>query len=125
MGPNRRDGEDTFYMIRKALFLRSMIERKAGNILNDKKEANIDDGVLRAFLKVPRYKHGVRSMGAIFEMSMLSNKNKFEQSALPPQEQLDMHVDAEIFSKLVSRDVLFGSAMEKLAKRSMKNIAEP
>lgn len=116
MGPNRRDGEDTFYMIRRALFLRSMIERKASNILNDEKEANIDDGVLRAFLKVPKYKHGVRSMGAIFEMSMLSNKTKFEQSALPPQEQLDMHVDAEIFSELVARDVLFGSAMEKLAE---------
>ena len=55
-------------------------------------------------------------MGAILEMSMLSNKNKFKQSALPPEEQLDMHVDAEIFSKLVTRDVLFGSYMEKLAQ---------
>ena len=53
MGPNRKDNKDTFYMIRRALFLRSMIERKAKNILNDKKEANIDDSVLRALLKVP------------------------------------------------------------------------
>ena len=116
MGPNRVGSKDSFYMIRRALFLRSMIERKASDILNTKGEANIDDGVLRALLKVPKYKHGVRSIGAIFEMSMLSNKKKFEQSALPPEEQLDMHVDAEIFSKLVSRDVLFASKMEKLAQ---------
>ncbi|MEN6553737.1 MAG: RyR domain-containing protein, partial [Methanobacterium sp.] len=112
--------EDTFYMIRRALFLRSMIERKAKNILNKKEEANIDESVLRAFLKVPKYKHGVRSMGAIFEMSMLTDKKKFEQSALPPQEQLDMHVDAEIFSKLVSRDVLLDSKMDELAQEIHK-----
>lgn len=124
MGPNRRDGEDTFYMIRRALFLRSMIERKADNILNEDEKANIDDSVLRAFLKVPKYKHGVRSMGAILEMSMLSDKKKFEQSALPPEEQLDMHVDAEIFTKLVSRDVLFGRAMEKLAEEIHKDFVK-
>jgi hypothetical protein len=115
MGPNRQGDNDTFYMIRRALFLRSMIERKAKNILH-KGTASIDESVLRAFLKVPKYKHGVRSMGAILEMSMLTDKKKFEQSVLPPQEQLDMHVDAEIFSKLVSRDVLFGSHMENLAQ---------
>ncbi len=131
MGPNRKDSEDTFYMIRRALFLRSIIERKAKNLIQNK-EANIDDSVLRALLKVPKYKHGVRSMSAILEMSMLNNKNKFEQSALPPEEQLDMHVDAEIFSKLVSRDVLFNSNMEKLAqeiheeyRKSMKGKKSP
>ena len=122
-GPNRKDNEDTFYMIRRALFLQSIIERKAKNLIQNKR-ANIDDSVLRALLKVPKYKHGVRSMAAILEMSMLNNKKKFEQSALPPEEQLDMHVDAEIFSKLVSRDVLFNSNMEKLAQKFMKSILE-
>jgi hypothetical protein len=119
MGPNRQGSNDTFYMIRRSLFLRSMIERKAKNILHNG-TASIDESVLRAFLKVPKYKHGVRSMGAILEMSMLTGKNKFEQSVLPPQEQLDMHVDAEIFSKLVSRDVLLSSHLEKLAEEIHK-----
>lgn len=55
-------------------------------------------------------------MEAILDMSMLTGRKIFEQAALPPTQQLKLHVDAEMFSRLVVRDVLFGGAREILGK---------
>ena len=54
------------------MLLRSLLERKVSHLINDNEEAQIDDGVLRALLKIKRYKHESRSMEAILEMSMLT-----------------------------------------------------
>lgn len=116
MGPNRRGEDDRFFVIRRAMLLRSQLERKAKHLFDGKDRAQIDDGVLRAFIKVPSYKHGARSMEANIDMSMLAGRRSFEQASLPPLEQLELHVDAEAFSQLVVRDVLFGAARERLAK---------
>ena len=116
MGPNQCGKNDRFYIIRRAMLLRAVLKKKAKSIFVNAGKADIDPGVVRAMLLVPRYKHGVRSIEAIIDMSMLSDHRKFEQAALPPEEQLEMHVDAEKFSKLVLRDVLFGDALEGLAK---------
>lgn len=116
LGPNPVGGDDHFAMIRRAMLLRSQLDRKAGQIFDGNGRARIDEGVARAFLKVPTYKHGARSMEAIIDMSMLSARRSFEQAALPPKEQLELHVDAEIFSRLLLRDVLFGAARERLAR---------
>lgn len=115
-GPNPIDENDRFYMIRRALLLRFILEKNAKNIFDGKKKCRIDQGVLRSLIKIPKYKHGVRSMVAIIEMSMLSCRKSFEQAALPSPEQLKLHVDAEIFSRMVVRDVLLGGAREILAK---------
>ena len=40
-------------------------------------------------------------MEAIVEMSSLSGKPRFERSSLPARQQLAVHVDAELFLKLV------------------------
>lgn len=113
LGPNPVANED-FFVIRRAMLLRSLLERKtkAKDIFDIDGAANIDDGVLVALLKVPKYKHGVRSMEAIIDMSMLLGKRSFEQAALPPAEQLELHVEAETFSRLM----LFRQARERLAK---------
>lgn len=117
MGANPTDEEDNLFMIRRGVILRVLLKKKAKHLFDtSSKEVRIDAGVLRAFVKVPEYKHGVRSLGAIIDMSMLSDRKFFEQSALPPAKQLELHVDAQIFSKLVVRDVLFGAALEKIAK---------
>lgn len=115
-GLNCSGVDDSFFIIRRALRLRSLLKGKAPHIFDDKGDANIDHGVLRAFLKVPEYKHGTRSMEAIIDMSMLAGKNKFDQAALPPSKQLELHVNSEIFLKLMKRDVLFNDTMERLAK---------
>jgi len=115
-GPNPVNEDERFYVIRRALFLRFLLEKNVKHIFDRKKRCQINPGVLRAMIKIPRYKHGIRSMQAIIEMSLLAGRNSFEQAALPSPEQLGMHVNAEMFFRLVIRDVLLKGAREKLAK---------
>lgn len=116
LGVNKISENDRLYMIRRSILLRSLLERKARHFFDSTGILQIDPGVRRAMIKVPEYKHGVRSMEAILDMSMLTGKGIFEQSALPPPQQLKLHVDAELFSKLMIMDVLFGEKREELAR---------
>ncbi|HEX4612969.1 MAG TPA: hypothetical protein VH092_32565, partial [Urbifossiella sp.] len=52
----------------------------------------IDDHVLRALLTVPLYTHGSRSVEAVVETSALAGADRFDKSALLPEEQLAMHL---------------------------------
>lgn len=115
-GPNPVNENDRLFVVRRAIFLRFLLQNNAKNIFGNKKMCRIDQGVLRAMIKVPMYKHGVRSMQAILEMSLLSGRKRFEQAALPSPRQLKLHVDEEMFSRLVVRDVLLGGAREVIAK---------
>lgn len=116
LGPNQTDENwDQLFIVRRAMLLRSLIERKFPHLIDEKGEAQIDNGVLRAMLKVPRYKHESRSMEAILEMSMLNNAKKWEQSYLPSKEQLKLHVDEEQFSRHLMQDAFFSEKIEKLA----------
>jgi hypothetical protein len=129
MGVNPSGDEDAFHMIRRAMVLRSILRTSAGHLFDAGGRAHIDRNVLRAMIKVPEYKHGARSMVAIIEMSMLADRTRFEQSALPSREQLALHVDADLFFRLVLRDVLFGDALESLAEkihtRSIRELQQP
>lgn len=116
MGPNPVDDNDRLCMIRRAVLLRSLMKMKAANLFNSAERLQIDEGVLRALIKVPEYKHGVRSMESILDMSMLADRSFFEQSAIPPAAQLELHVPADIFCRLMKRDVIFGAARENLAR---------
>jgi hypothetical protein len=55
-------------------------------------------------------------MEAVLEMSVLSGLSVFEPAALPPLEQLDQHVDANAFEKLVLQGVLFTAARDAIAQ---------
>lgn len=112
--------DDKFFIMRRALLLRSLLENSAPNI-SDSGKIQIDPGVLWAFLQIGRYKHGVRSMQAIIDMSQLSGQKKYEQSALPSKEQLKMHVKAEEFLELVTKKSAFYRAIERMAKQIHKN----
>ncbi|MBT8467155.1 MAG: Ryanodine receptor Ryr, partial [Deltaproteobacteria bacterium] len=96
--------------------LRSLLERKVPWLVSPGGTVAMDPGVLRAFLRIPRYAHGVRSMEALIEMSQLAARRGYEQAALPPRDQLRLHVDADAFMTLVDRDVLFGESREALAE---------
>lgn len=116
LGPNQTEEQwDQLFVIRRAMLLRSLLERKTPHLINERGEAQIDNGVLRALLKVPRYKHESRSMEAILEMSMLTNARKWEQSHLPSKEQLKLHVDEEQFLRNLMHDTFFSEKIEKLA----------
>ncbi|MBP2641944.1 MAG: hypothetical protein H6Q66_2895 [Firmicutes bacterium] len=116
LGPNQTNQHsDQLFIIRRAMLLRALLEKKAPQLINDKGEAQIDNGVLRALLKIPRYKHESRSMEAILEMSLLTSAKKWEQSYLPSKEQLKLHVDEEEFLRHLMHDTFFSEKIESLA----------
>ena len=116
LGPNQtNEHSDQLFVIRRAMLLRALLERKVPHLINDKGEAQIDNGVLRALLKIPRYKHESRSMEAILEMSLLTNAKKWEQSYLPSKEQMSLHVDEEEFLRHLMHDTFFSEKIESLA----------
>ena len=107
--------KDVFSIIRRAMVLRNILNSYKG-LFDANQRPRIDEGVLRAFLKIPSYKHGTRSMQAILQMSMLQERGRLEPSALPPAQQLQLHVDADAFMRLVLRDVIFAGYVEKIAR---------
>jgi len=103
-GPNPQDAADVAWPLRRALILRSLIARRAPQMMpaeSPEPRLDIDEGVLRAFLLIGDYIHGARSMSAIVQMSALSGKPRFERSSLPARQQLGLHVDAGEFLELV------------------------
>lgn len=116
IGPNAADDADAEYVIRRAMLVRSMIERKAPQLLGSQGQVRIDEGVLRALLRVPFYTHGARSLEAILDMSLLAGQSVWDPAALPPAEQLALHVDAQLFLRLVLRDVLLTAARDVLGQ---------
>jgi len=100
------DSEDEvsdLLMFRRAILLRSLLEQNLASII-DKNTGytRMDRDVIRAFLMIPRYKHGVRSMEAIIQMARISRtRPSFQKASLPPPDQLDMHVDADQFHERV------------------------
>ncbi len=116
LGPNPQEStsRDPFFILRRAILLRSLLERNASQILH-KKVVNIDLGIMRAFLNTHTYKHGVRSMESIIGMSTLAGKSAYERSSLPSEEQLTLHVEARDFLSLVRQIELEGDLLEKLA----------
>jgi hypothetical protein len=117
LGPNQTDEHwDQLFVIRRAMLLRSLLERRAPHLINSKHEAQVDNGVIRAMLKVPRYKHESRSMEAIFEMSRLNYAKKWEQSHLPSKDQLSLHVDEEQFLRHLMHDAFYSERIEIIAK---------
>lgn len=93
---------DPEFIIRRAILLNSLLQNGYGELFSEGK-LQIDDGVLNAFLLVPKYKHGSRSMQTIFKISQLYGKSKFNRSDLPPQSQMNLHVDGEHFYYLMSQ----------------------
>jgi len=123
LGPNQRmldhktvDSTDRFYPIRRAVIFRSLLERGVPQIV-DGKTVNIDDGVLSAFLKTSKFKHGVRSMESIISMSNLANRCKFERSALPTPQQISAHVGPD-FLRIVQRPPIDGRKLDQMAAKA-------
>ena len=124
LGPNQTDEKwDQLFIVRRAMLLRSLIERKTPDLIDGSGEAQIDNGVLRALLKVPRYKHESRSMEAILEMSRLTNASKWEQALLPSKEQLRLHVDEEQFYRYLMYDSFFSEKIDSIAAALYHNRA--
>ncbi|HEX8691198.1 MAG TPA: AAA family ATPase [Longimicrobium sp.] len=98
-GINGEHGVSELLTVRRAILLRVFLEDICPAIIDPHtKRANIDTGVVRAFLLTRKYEHGVRSMEAIVQMATVSlSRRKFQRSSVPAAPQLAMHVDAEEF----------------------------
>ena len=121
LGPNpvRGGGADPYFIIRRAILLRSSLKRSTPQLFekrDGKDLLNIDRGVLRALLKIGGYKHGARSIESLLAMSQLTGKTAFERSCLPAESQLDLHVDGRSFLSLVQQVELEGPMLERLAE---------
>jgi len=88
------------HFVRRALQLRGLLDTHG--LVDDKKEAKIDDAIIYALLTMDSYRHGVRSMEAILEICPPIHE-KIEIASLPSRSQLEMHVDADEFLIRVQR----------------------
>ena len=90
-------------MFRRAILLRSLLQQNLATIIDkDTNYARMDRDVIRAFLTIPQYEHGLRSMQAIIQMARISRtRMSFQKASLPSPDQLGMHVDADQFHRLV------------------------
>ncbi|SMR46048.1 unnamed protein product [Zymoseptoria tritici ST99CH_1E4] len=113
-GPNQSGVHDKMFCIRRATMLRQMLIQKFPH-LEKNGTIKIDEAVLHALLLVPGYKHGLRSLDKILSTSRLSGRTKFDISALPPEEQLQLHVDGRIFMSFLRSPKLPAALREKLA----------
>ncbi|MDR1110321.1 MAG: AAA family ATPase [Deltaproteobacteria bacterium] len=112
VGPNRASDTDQNFLLRRALLLRGLLERKLGVKAG---RLPISKDVLHAMLNVPKYKHGARSMESILDMSRLGGES-WEPASLPFHSQLSLHVDADAFIRLVLKEVVLSAYNETLAK---------
>lgn len=93
LGPNRVDDDDDAHVIRRAIFLNA--------ILREKNITAMDSSIIRAMLKVSSFKHGVRSMRAVINMSTQLGGSKIVSSTLPVLPQLNMHVNGKEFLEMI------------------------
>lgn len=103
-------------MLRRAMLLRSLLSRKQPQLFDATKTLQIDDGLLSAFLAVPLYHHGVRSMEALIEMSQVQGVERFVPAQTPSKEQLSLHVDGAGFARIVESPGELRNYLEKLAE---------
>ncbi len=112
-------------MIRRALLLRSFLTRKRQHLIDPKTgAARVQGSVVRALLNVSRYRHGVRSIEAILDMSRIAGYTEFSTSLLPPVEQLDLHVPAAEFQALVSLSLDLGEHLDTIARLAHESFVE-
>jgi len=119
LGVNCSGPTDTLYLIRRAVVLRTLLEnlaQKFPQLFGPGRKLEVHPNIVTSFLMVPRYKHGVRSMEAILNMSQLADRPVFEQAALPPEVQLELHVDAAIFLRLPGLKEIFKQKRDDLAE---------
>jgi hypothetical protein len=126
LGPDPIEGvADPYFILRRAIILRVLIEVHLPQILTPgERVAKIDPGVLRAMLTIPRYRHGVRSMESILSMSSLAGCDSFERSSLPPEDQLNLHVDGLGFLAILQQLELTDTLLQKLAQAAHEVFCE-
>ena len=87
------EGEIPKWMIRRAMLLNYQLGEHKAKIL--------DPAVRRAFLKVPYYRHGARSLEAIIDMCARQPSGVIDRTSLPRRDQIELHTDAAAFWEII------------------------
>ena len=105
IAPIDADEYENKRVVRRSIILRGLIEKYKflKENVNHIHVSQVSDDVLYALLTIDRYRHGVRSMEAILQMTS-PHFGRLTASALPSRAQLDMHVNAEEFHRRVLRN---------------------
>ncbi|KAK6330306.1 hypothetical protein TWF730_004800 [Orbilia blumenaviensis] len=115
LGPDCVGDHDRLYPVRRAVILRELLEEREPKLKVDGR-ISIDESVLDGLLLVPSYRQGIRSLKSIIAMSRLNGARQFERAALPPTNQLDLHVNSDDFLRYLNGNVLPESIREHLAQ---------
>jgi hypothetical protein len=100
---NLAKNADPEHIIRRAILINSLMQMGYRHLFKED-VLQIDDGVLNALLLVPKFKHGTRSIETIFKTSQLFGKDKFHRSDLPPESQMNLHVDGQQFFEFITQE---------------------
>lgn len=106
---------DPAHLIRRAMLLRSTIERQCPQLIDSDKKAVIGTDVIRGFLRTAKFKHGARSLESVVSMSDLASANRFGGAALPTLDLLHLHVTKDFLGH-VHDGQLDGLVLEILAE---------
>ncbi len=101
--PEDEASDQDRYILRRALMLHGMLKKRLAfeGSGQPPKGGFMHPAIASAFCEVKHFKHGARSLEAILDMSDLSRGRRLSPSDLPSKTQLDMHVDATQFLKIV------------------------
>jgi hypothetical protein len=111
LGPNPRtlptdaggrvvDPADIGYPLRRALLIRANLGCETDEAVD------IDPNVLHALLAIDRYRHGARSLEKLIDLIRGPAPRQIRRSNLPRPAQLDMHVDAAAFARLLNGEAV-------------------
>lgn len=101
LGIDRGKQEDACVIVRRAILLRTFLE-KFHEAIRSGEQMNICPKVVRAFLTVEGFRHGVRSMESLVRMCRVDTSERWLHSgSLPADDQLNMHVDQREFLEIV------------------------
>lgn len=114
LGPNSTGKDDRTFAIRRAMMLRQILKQTYPHMCVNG-IISFDDAVLHALLLTPKFKQGLNSLEKIISTSRLSHRTKFDVSALPPEEQIQLHVDGRIFMSFLRSPKLPPALRERLA----------
>jgi hypothetical protein len=113
----QEDDEDLAHLIRRAVLLRSSLERFQPAAVDEiTRKASISPKVVKAILRATEFLHGARSLEAVIKMSTLSD-NYLGEEGLPSQALLKLHVSND-FMKLIEQEEVEFSIIEDLARAS-------
>lgn len=115
-GPNQTSAQDKMFSVRRAIMLRQLLKQKHPHLVASDDTMRVEEGVLHALLLVPSYKHGLRSLEKIISTSRLSGRTRFDVSALPPEEQIQLYVDGRVFMSFLRSPKLPPTLRERLAQ---------